>query len=67
MEYVTEKRRTPVEEKRRKGSLPDVGEGGEWRRRCETAGEEDRRRWRWGSGWRRCGCGRGFPITNSSL
>ncbi|MFS7944114.1 hypothetical protein Hanom_Chr06g00508261 [Helianthus anomalus] len=37
MEYVTEKRRTPVEEKRRKGSLPDVGDGGEWRRRCETS------------------------------
>ncbi|KAJ0891525.1 hypothetical protein HanPSC8_Chr09g0354991 [Helianthus annuus] len=37
MEYVTDKRRTLVEEKRIKGCLPDVRDGGEWRRRCETS------------------------------
>uniref|UniRef100_A0A251VCG5 Uncharacterized protein n=1 Tax=Helianthus annuus TaxID=4232 RepID=A0A251VCG5_HELAN len=37
------------------------GRGGEW---CVTAGDEDRHRWGWGSGWRRCGCGRGFPVRD---
>ncbi|MFS8034421.1 hypothetical protein Hanom_Chr17g01580961 [Helianthus anomalus] len=41
--------------------MRDVRRKIEW---CVTAGGEDRRRWGWGSGWRRCGCDRGFLVRD---